>query len=289
MKYDESLSPVYFSENPKTNFAEKMDVMGHMVNLTSDMVQNYFAEQRKDEPKKPAKANIAGIVLILLLFAALIITLMAGAYTVAAIIGGVFLTGFGISTFFDKNSSGRRGISPLESRTGRSFVFVALGLVLIVLVLVAPVLETMQCVFVGCGCLAFAFTLMCIMDAVVGSSRARKNYTVIVPAKCIGYLKRTRAFEATGGVNGVHKTYVEGTPVFQFEYSGIMHKAFLNEFSRGKLQPAYGKDVEISINPEDHDDILYRPYLKKRNVKLVLLAVVTLIVAIAFLAAAALI
>ena len=59
------------------------------------------------------------------------------------------------------------------------------------------------------------------------------------------------------------------------------HKAFLNEFAQGKLDPAYGEQVEIAVNPDRPDDILYRPFLKKKNRTLTVVSVILAVFAIA--------
>ena len=295
MRYDEKENLLYFSTEQSTSYEEKILVIDHMAKVTMDLLSGAFKGGFKRSGEGTSrKSNIGSAVIALVFFFGVIGACMVRAFTAAAAIAGVCLIAFGALTIAKGEEEDSddpydmvRDTGKLMSGVAGGVSLIGFGVALLIPVVLTTVLETMQCAVLGIGAFLLAAVFMNVVTIISGNNKSKNVYTKDISARCIGYLKKTK----TSTSNSRHghtrnRIYVVGTPVFEYEYSMDTHKAFLNEFSQGKLIPAYGEQVEIGVNHDNPDDILYRPYLKKKNRIAVIASVILFICAIACFAAA---
>lgn len=295
MKYDENDNLLYFSTEESTSFEERRLVIDHMARTSMDILGSAFKEggvfrggaSGEDRPKNTT-GPIAAVGAIII-FLGVIGGVMTGSFVTAAVAAGIGLLILSIASFLGNNKASDNKYSQLQDNgkllTGKAGGVALLAFALACLIpaglYVAMDLESTQALVLGIGCFLLATVITNITNIISGNGKAKNVYTGTVTARCIGYLKKTRT-SSSNSRHGHHRNrvYIVGTPIFEFDYMGILHKAFLNEYSQGRLKPSYSEQVELNINPEDPDDILYMPFLKKRNVTLVITGIICFIIAV---------
>ncbi len=295
MKYDENDNLLYFSTEQSTSYEEKRLVIDHMARTSMDILGSAFKEggvfrggaSGEDRPKNTT-GPIAAVAAIII-FLGVIGGVMSGSFVIAAVAAGIGLFILSIVSFLGNNNASENKYSQLQDNgkllTGKAGGVALLAFSLACLIpaglYVAMDMESSPAVVLGIGCFLVATVITSIANIISGNNKAKNVYTGTVSARCIGYLKKTRT-SSSNSRHGYHRNrvYIVGTPIFEFDHMGVLHKAFLNEYSQGRLKPAYGEQVELNINPENPDDILYLPFLKKRNVTNVITGIICLIFAV---------
>ena len=290
MRYDENDNLLYFSTEQSTSYEERRLVIDHMARTTMELMSGAFKGglgNRPDGSKR--KTNVGAAVVAIVLFLGVIGACMVRNFVAAAAIAGVCLVALGVIMIVkgeEEDSDNpydliREG-GKLMSGVAGGISVIAFGVALLIPVALTMVLETTQCVVVGIGAFLIAAVVMNIASIISGNNKSKNVYTKDISARCIGYLKKTKSSSSNSRRGHTrNRIYIVGTPVFEYEYSMNTHKAFLNEFAQGKLDPAYGEQVEIAVNPDRPDDILYRPFLKKRNRTLTVVSVILAVFSIA--------
>jgi ABC-type multidrug transport system fused ATPase/permease subunit len=290
MRYDENNDLLYFSTEQSTSYEERRLVIDHMARTTMELLSGAFKGGLNNRPEgSTRKTNVGAAIVAIVLFVGVIGACMVRAFAAAAAIAGGCLVALGVITLTrgeeedsdDPYDLLREG-SKLMSGVAGGVSLIAFGAALLIPVALTMILETTQCVVVGVGTFLVAAVIMNIASIISGNNKSKNVYTKDISARCIGYLKKTRSSNSNSRRSrSRNKIYIVGTPVFEYEYSMTTHKAFLNEFAQGKLDPAYGEQVEIGVNPDRPDDILYRPFLKKKNRTLTVVSVILAIFAVA--------
>ena len=291
MRYNENDNLLYFSTEQSTSYEERRLVIDHMARTTMELLSGAFKgglSNRPDGSKR--KTNVGAAVVAIVLFLGVIGACMVRNFVAAAAIAGVCLVALGVITITrgeDDDSDDNpydllREGGKLMSGVAGGVSVIAFGVALLIPAALTMVLETTQCVVVGIGAFLIAAVVMNIASIISGNNKSKNVYTKDISARCIGYLKKTKSSSNNSRRGHTrNRIYIVGTPVFEYEYSMNTHKAFLNEFAQGKLDPAYGEQVEIAVNPDRPDDILYRPFLKKKNRTLTVVSVILAVFAIA--------
>ena len=290
MRYDENDNLLYFSTEQSTSYEERRLVIDHMARTTMELLSGALHGGLNNRPEgSTRKTNVGGAIVAIVLFIGVIGACMVRNFVAAAAIAGVCLIALGVIMIVkgEGDDDGNaydllRESSKLLSGVAGGISVIAFGVALLIPVALTMVLETTQCVVVGIGAFLIAAVVMNIATIISGNNKSKNVYTKDISARCIGYLKKTKSSNANSRRSrSRNKIYIVGTPVFEYEYSMTTHKAFLNEFSQGRLEPAYGEQVQIGVNPDNPDDVLYRPYLKKKNRTLAVVSVFLMIFAIA--------
>lgn len=295
MRYDENDNLLYFSTEESTSFEEKRLIIDHMARTSMDILGSAFKEggvfrggaSGEDRPKNTT-GPIAAVGAIII-FLGVIGGVMTGSFVTAAVAAGIGLLILSIASFLGNNKASANKYSQLQDNgkllTGKAGGVALLAFALACLIpaglYVAMDLESTQALVLGIGCFLLATVITNITNIISGNGKAKNVYTGTVTARCIGYLKKTRT-SSSNSRHGYHRNrvYIVGTPIFEFEHMGVPHKAFLNEYSQGRLKPSYSEQVDLNINPEDPDDILYLPFLKKRNITLIVTGILCFIFAV---------
>ncbi len=290
MRYNENDNLLYFSTEQSTSYEERRLVIDHMARTTMELLSGAFKGGLGNNPDgSKRKTNVGAAVVAVVLFLGVIGACMVRNFVAAAAIAGVCLIALGVIMIVkgeEEDSDNpydliREG-GKLMSGVAGGISVIAFGVALLIPVALTMVLETTQCVVVGIGAFLIAAVVMNIASIISGNNKSKNVYTKDISARCIGYLKKTKSSSSNSRRGHTrNRIYIVGTPVFEYEYSMNTHKAFLNEFAQGKLDPAYGEQVEIGVNPDRPDDILYRPFLKKRNRTLTVVSVILAVFAIA--------
>lgn len=290
MRYDENDNLLYFSTEQSTSYEERRLVIDHMARTTMELLSGALHGGLNNRPEgSTRKTNVGGAIVAIVLFIGVIGACMVRNFVAAAAIAGVCLIALGVIMIVkgEGDDDGNaydllRESSNLLSGVAGGISVIAFGVALLIPVALTMVLETTQCVVVGIGTFLAAAVVMNIATIISGNNKSKNVYTKDISARCIGYLKKTKSSNANSRRSrSRNKIYIVGTPVFEYEYSMNTHKAFLNEFSQGRLEPAYGEQVQIGVNPDNPDDVLYRPYLKKKNRTLTVVSVILAVFAIA--------
>ena len=290
MRYDENNDLLYFSTEQSTSYEERRLVIDHMARTTMELLSGALHGGLNNRPEgSTRKTNVGGAIVAIVLFIGVIGACMARNFVAAAAIAGVCLIALGVMTLTrgeeedsDNPYDLLRESSKLMSGVAGGISVIAFGVALLIPVALTIVLETTQCVVVGIGTFLLAAVIMNIASIISGNNKSKNVYTKDISARCIGYLKKTKSSNSNSRRgHSRNRIYIVGTPVFEYEYSMNTHKAFLNEFAQGKLDPAYGEQVQIGVNPDRPDDILYRPFLKKKNRTLTVVSVILAIFAVA--------
>ena len=290
MRYDENDNLLYFSTEQSTSYEERRLVIDHMARTTMELLSGALHGGLNNRPEgSTRKTNVGGAIVAIVLFIGVIGACMVRNFVAAAAIAGVCLIALGVIMIVkgEGDDDGNaydllRESSKLLSGVAGGISVIAFGVALLIPVALTMVLETTQCVVVGIGTFLAAAVVMNIATIISGNNKSKNVYTKDISARCIGYLKKTKSSNANSRRSrSRNKIYIVGTPVFEYEYSMNTHKAFLNEFSQGRLEPAYGEQVQIGVNPDNPDDVLYRPYLKKKNRTLTVVSVILAVFAIA--------
>lgn len=290
MRYDENDNLLYFSTEQSTSYEERRLVIDHMARTTMELLSGALHGGLNNRPEgSTRKTNVGGAIVAIVLFIGVIGACMVRNFVAAAAIAGVCLIALGVIMIVkgEGDDDGNaydllRESSKLLSGVAGGISVISFGVALLIPVALTMVLETTQCVVVGIGTFLAAAVVMNIATIISGNNKSKNVYTKDISARCIGYLKKTKSSNANSRRSrSRNKIYIVGTPVFEYEYSMNTHKAFLNEFSQGRLEPAYGEQVQIGVNPDNPDDVLYRPYLKKKNRTLTVVSVILAVFAIA--------
>lgn len=294
MRYDENDNLLYFSTEESTSFEEKRLIIDHMARVSMDLLGSAFKEggvfrggaAGEDRPK--SSGNPMAAVGAIVIFLGVIGGIMVRSFVAAAVAAGIGLLLLSIACFTGNNISSENKYSQLNDgkllngkASGVGLLAFALACLIPAGLYVAMDMEPTPAMVLGIGCFLVAAVVMNIAGIISGNNKAKNVYTGTVNARCIGYLKKTRT-SSNNSRHGYHRNriYIVGTPVFEYEYSMNTHKAFLNEYSQGRLKPSYSEQVELNINPEDPDDILYLPFLKKRNTTLIVTGIILFICAV---------
>lgn len=273
MRFTDNYDFYYFSTQPVSDAEEMSEIYTQQREYVKGFMIKSFTPS--DDPVENIKKFVP-VGIFLLAVAAMIICAMNKLVTpVIYIFGGVFIL-FGILGLI--SSGGNDQLYDGVPQTGKmppklgGMIALVIGLSVIAPEIFVSQLGSAKVLMIMGAC-GFGFVgLLFIGITIGGFIRNAKCYDEEANATCIGYLKSI----SSSNDEGSGHIYVIGVPVFEYYYNGQTYKAFqLGDMRSGRLSPECGSNVQIKVNSNDPEDILFH-----KNIGAKIFAIVLSLIAI---------
>lgn len=254
MRLRDNYDYYYFSTEPVSDEEERSEIINQQRLYAKEIMLDSL--RPSDDPVENIKKYFPIGVFFLAVILMFVFSFMKMVAPIVYTFGGVFVF-FGIMAAIPGNKN-----KPLYDDVPQnaklpkwivSPMVILIGLAIIIPELIVSEIGHAGALVTMAG-LGFGFAGILMIAITISGFIKLRSYSEEVNASCIGYLKSTSSSrDDTGGM-----IFIIGTPVFEYYYNGQTYKAFqVDDFRGGRLKPERGGTVQIKVNPDDPEDIMF--------------------------------
>lgn len=263
---------LYNKENPQWQFNEEQylsrDEYYRIVGEFDELCKKMFSVDVRDfnsqfygiketgtleEQEAKRKKGIIGIICGMLVFAALVLSLVLKQLVIFGYTGCAVFLFVGISMVISGRGEAVESTSKaiINRVIGAGISLASVALILLII---------FRNRFAGAEFFLLIFAvvfgisgLVLLVVAILRVLSGKIVYTEEIYATCAGYVRRV---DRESGNNGIRHTFILTSPLFKYSYGGVQYEAIWDEFvAKEDLDIAMGESVKIRIDPKHPENI----------------------------------